>query len=359
MPVNQMKCTLCRSGRIQPYFETKDYLTGRSGTWRYDKCSDCGYVFLNPLPTNAELEDFYNSNENKVHYHVAAEISQKQSKFGQIKKWIKKQVLINHLKVRGLGKTSLLGYIVSFPIARTQKVNLFPVDIDMNDRILEIGSSTGQRIALLKSFGFNNLHANEFNMELSKEISRKFNVESSYVDIRDNSNLSPNSFSFIVASMVLEHVLDPISFINRVYDLLKPGAYFSFSVPNIECLEFKLFGHRLYNLHAPYHLSQFNEDSIRKLLKQFDNIKFHYQEFDRDWVVSARRSYQDNPTIKNKILNLSANNFLRNTMLKLFFRFYRVFGKTSRVTVYARKPLSLQIKKGVSTKRLNEAELQI
>ncbi len=338
MPISHKKCTICKSSKIEFHFETVDYLTERTGHWKYDKCLDCGYVFLNPEPTEQEISEFYNSNYHKVHYHAPVGINVQKSTLEQLKLWLKKQTLINHFNITGLGKKSFIGYLLGLVLVRSMKINLFPASINAKDKILEIGSSTGSRIALLKEYGFHNLHANEFNVELSKDLSKKFNIESSFVDIRMNPHLKANSFDFVVASMVLEHATDPVGFVDRIYDILKPGAYFAFSVPNLECLEFKLFGSRLYALHAPYHLSQFDEASIKKLLGKFENIDFYYQKFDRDWVVSARRTYQEIPTLRNRILSLSENKIIRKTILRLFFSIYGLFGKTSRVSVYARKP---------------------
>ncbi len=339
MSIHYKQCTLCESNNIKPYFETIDYVTGRAGVWKYHKCGDCEYVFLNPGPTAEEISEFYNSNYHKVNYHIPVTVTPQKSTSEKIKTWIGTQGLINHLNVSGFGKKSLLGYVVGFLALRMLRVNLFPSSIQANSKILEIGSSTGHRVAILKEYGFHNIHANEFNVDFSKEIAKRFNVESSHIDIRDNKNLTPNSVDFVVASMVLEHAADPVGFVDRIYEILKPGCYIAFSVPNIDCLEFKLFGSTLYALQAPYHLSQFNENSIKKVFSKFDNISFHYQKFDRDWVVSAHRSYKEKPTLRNRILSLSDNKIVRKTVLKLFFQFYGIFGKTARVSIYARKPL--------------------
>src|SRR5580692_11066382 len=54
MPVEVSDCILCAA----PASEFRSFERVRG--WNYVRCSACGLVFLNPRPTDAELEHFYN-----------------------------------------------------------------------------------------------------------------------------------------------------------------------------------------------------------------------------------------------------------------------------------------------------------
>lgn len=72
------------------------------------------------------------------------------------------------------------------------------------------------------------------------------------------------SFDYIVAGEVLEHLEDPKAFIEGVYKLLKPGGTFAFSTPFEETISQPAVSHE--------HLWAFTLDDFKELLSSFDRF---------------------------------------------------------------------------------------
>jgi SAM-dependent methyltransferase len=94
------------------------------------------------------------------------------------------------------------------------------------------------------------------------------------------------TFSVITMFHVLEHLFDPITYIDAARDLLQPGGRLVIQVPNTACWQFLLFGESWNGLDIPRHLINFKESDLRHLLEDcgFEVLR------------SKHFSLRDNPT---------------------------------------------------------------
>ena len=67
MSVNESKCVICESDSFR--------LKSKNG-YQLDKCSHCGLEFLNPMPNQKQLADFYNT---YFDYRAQPKVTQKNS----------------------------------------------------------------------------------------------------------------------------------------------------------------------------------------------------------------------------------------------------------------------------------------
>jgi SAM-dependent methyltransferase len=77
-----------------------------------------------------------------------------------------------------------------------------------------------------------------------------------------NSGLHTSSFDAVTIWDVLEHVRDPIEFMNACGALLKPGGHLFVNVPNLDSLQARILGAR-WPLLLPEHLNYFNRKSLK------------------------------------------------------------------------------------------------
>jgi len=106
---------------------------------------------------------------------------------------------------------------------------------DRNAAIVDIGSSSGTNLRLLKDLGFSNYHGLDISEEAKKFCAEKQLGNVHIVDIQ-NTDLSKNSYDFILATDVLEHLADDCSAVSRIYSGLKSGGYLLVTVPCFKCL---------------------------------------------------------------------------------------------------------------------------
>lgn len=74
------------------------------------------------------------------------------------------------------------------------------------------------------------------------------------------------SFSLITMFHVLEHLYDPIAYVEAAHRLLAPGGRLVVQVPNAHCWQFVLFGEAWNGLDIPRHLIDFKESDLVSLL---------------------------------------------------------------------------------------------
>lgn len=101
-------------------------------------------------------------------------------------------------------------------------------------RLLDVGPGTGIFLHLAREKGWE-----PFGIDVCPESAEKaaneFDIR---VDVGDFERFAyePESFDAVTMLDVLEHTVDPLSFLRRAYDVLKPGGLLYVAVPNQRCL---------------------------------------------------------------------------------------------------------------------------
>jgi SAM-dependent methyltransferase len=98
--------------------------------------------------------------------------------------------------------------------------------------------------------------------------------------------LPENHYDFIFLDSVLEHVLNPVEYLKKIYTILKPGGIVYVGVPNEDCLfndvrgsVFKLIGKKdlsakIKPFDTPYHVIGFNYNSLPFIINK-SQLKIH------------------------------------------------------------------------------------
>jgi SAM-dependent methyltransferase len=77
----------------------------------------------------------------------------------------------------------------------------------------------------------------------------------------------PGTFGLITMYHVLEHLYDPVTYLEAAHSLLAPGGRLIVQVPNAACWQFLLLGERWNGLDIPRHLIHFKERDLVNLLE--------------------------------------------------------------------------------------------
>jgi SAM-dependent methyltransferase len=160
---------------------------GFDNGFRVVKCvqADCGFVFVNPRPTKQQLNNFYDNFYPMENDTAVA--------------WTKEMVQINREVAHILKNFRVTGHV------------------------LDIGSSFEQFLAEVEKIGS---EGTGIEPSLSAVSYAQAHTKSRIIQgfIEDNE-LEPNSFHAIVSLFLLEHVLEPYKFMERVYRMLKSGRH--------------------------------------------------------------------------------------------------------------------------------------
>jgi SAM-dependent methyltransferase len=130
--------------------------------------------------------------------------------------------------------------------------------------LLEIGVGSGSFLASAQKAGFE-VKGCDLSAAICERAKRAHGVS---IHCGTISTLPGDSrFDIVVINHVLEHVSDPVVFLQDVRRLLASGGFVHIAVPNISCFERMLSGWTSYE---PYHLMYFDKATLQLALKAAD-----------------------------------------------------------------------------------------
>lgn len=223
------KCPLCNSAHLTQVFEDRiDYEFSISNKLNYYKCDNsvCGFVFVYPLPSDAEIQSFYkkytthNLNINISHLNILARFN----KF---------------FKSKSLSK-------------------LF-INTNLSDiKVLDFGCGNGNLLDDLKKIGIKNLFGYDFDAKAL--ISSKLDdlvLFDNYELIHDYGN-----YDYIFLNHVIEHLPDAKLVIENLSKVLNQSGKIVIRTPNSDSFLCFLFKDSWRGWETPRHLGIFNYRNI-------------------------------------------------------------------------------------------------
>ncbi|MDP2950868.1 MAG: hypothetical protein Q8N55_00635, partial [bacterium] len=129
----------------------------------------------------------------------------------------------------------------------------------------------------------------------------------------------------------------PFKNLSKIAQWLKPKGELIISIPYFNGFEFQFFKGFAYGLQLPTHQTFFSQPILKAYFQKlgFKKAKFYHQAFDRDIVVSSQYRFQEKGGAFFKLLGY--NKIIRLIFVKPFVLSLSLLGKTSRLTVRARK----------------------
>jgi len=234
-------CPLCKSTEqadFPIYYDFNDHL------FNGKKCHVCGFIFLSPRPTEAEITKMYSEEyftaddaEHGAHsstdYETAAILGS--VKFPEILGWIQ----------------------------RYHKTGDF----------FEIGCGMGYFLKFVRDNGFraSGIEFSSFGTQAAK---KKFELNVQQGSL-DTVSISPESFDVIFLGDVLEHMVEPIKELQRIYRMLRPNGIVAAEVPSsfnsiigrAAVLMYNIQGKKRFMKLPPYHVNEFTPPTIKRALE--------------------------------------------------------------------------------------------
>jgi 2-polyprenyl-3-methyl-5-hydroxy-6-metoxy-1,4-benzoquinol methylase len=219
-------CPLCADERLRRIYEVV--------TWHQygiEKCRNCGFVFALPRPTAEELDHFYTSAYFErsqstplgyANYRAIAEINARLM-------WREMKVLLDRYSARPR-------------------------------RLLDVGCATGGFLAeaqadLWECLG---VELSDFAIDVAR---REFGLQVLKGDVF-HTDIRVDSFGLVTMWHVLEHIIDPLSTLVRVRELLAPNGLLFIELPNWASVGRRARGAKWSQLKPPEHINFFTPRSL-------------------------------------------------------------------------------------------------
>ncbi|MBU1627074.1 class I SAM-dependent methyltransferase [bacterium] len=243
------KCLICGGSQFEYILSSKDKYNEIKKKYNVLSCLECGYSFTY-LPSDVNPSFFYPDNYRQFKKGLS-----------DIQKWI---------------------YFLYYDL-------FFPVGLFSGGReILDIGSGNGLFSSFLKSKSFKVICV-EKNERLSEFSKKTFCLNVLNCELID-AGFPENYFDVVISRHSMEHIDDIPETLKEIKRVLKKDGRFFLELPNIDSLEFKIFGSNFYHLDLPRHINHFSLVTIKKLLTKY-NFKLKYSGFDNFMPHSFSMSF--------------------------------------------------------------------
>ncbi len=251
-------CPLCGDSDIIPYLETKDYFLSNE-PFTISKCSNCGFLLTNPVPTEKDLGKYYQSDEY---------LSHSKSKKGAFSKIYN---LVRNYSIR-------------------KKYQLISGYVAMGS-ILDIGCGTGEVLKYFADKGWQTQ-----GIEPSDN-ARKYAVEKLGLSVEKEEYIfaiEDKSFDVITMWHVLEHVPTLNERMQQLKCMLKDNGVLIIALPNYESWDAQNFSAKWAAWDVPRHLYHFSKDTFSLLAKKhnFKTTEILPMKFDAFYVSLLSEKYR-------------------------------------------------------------------
>jgi SAM-dependent methyltransferase len=289
------KCPVCRVvERSIAYTGLQDKIFFCApGIWTSWRCASCDVVYLDPRPTQSSIGRAYES-----YYTHQSDEAAKARHDGLLKK-LRRIVPNSYLnKVFGYHLRPafpLAALALEFQPARALATSHFyrhlPAPRNEDDCLLDIGCGDGSFLQAARDL----LNYKVEGLEIDPRartiaLGRGLNIHAGSIP---GAGLKPGAYYQVTLNHVLEHLHEPKSALEEIFNILKPGGRVWISVPNIAAASLERFGSNSRLLEPPRHLVMFDPKSLRSILGRagFQKIELIPQSrrfdfvFEQSWMI--------------------------------------------------------------------------
>lgn len=251
-------CPVCDHNQKELFLQSKNFRITFED-FHIHQCSNCGFKFTSPLPTEEEIGKYYNT-ENYISHSET-----KKGIVNTIYHWVRKYTLGKKLKL----------------VAKYTK----------NKSLLDIGSGSGRFLHHAKTKGW------RVNGIEPDEGARKLSFENLGVEAKAPSeltNIPAKSFDAITMWHVLEHVYNLNEYIDTIKNVLTDEGTLFVAVPNCSSYDAKKYGKYWAAYDLPIHLYHFTPKDIKALFEKHNMklIKVKPMVFDAYYISLESEKYK-------------------------------------------------------------------
>ena len=262
-------CDLCHSDQSEVVIRQRDLLLEvTNDEFTIVKCCRCGLVYLNPRPSKDLLGSYY-----PTVYYPPVQAKAQPPLQQQAKKFsarIKRRVLEEYYGyplASSVGRSRILRRILLWPDKTLRELKgRHPLPWRGEGKVLDIGCGAGGNLKALQDQGWE-----PYGIEISDVAAvhaRALVTGNIHAGTLESAPFAPKTFDLVLMSHSLEHLPSPIDALHRANRLLKDDGLLVVSVPNVNSLEYKLFGRWWFQLDPPRHFYHFGKTTLTTLLTQ-------------------------------------------------------------------------------------------
>lgn len=240
-----LRCGICGGG-FESMLEARDKMYGKSEIFTYGQCEDCECLQCLEIPNDLSMHypsDYYSFR------------NQSRSRFKKFKRKIKLKLIFNH--------PNFLSPIIRVFTKNYERFWTYRrLGIKSTDRILDVGTGTGEHVLELRDAGF--LKATGIDPYIQSDI-----FESGDIIVKKGAlSESLGQFDLITMHHSLEHMNDQTEVLMQATLCLRPGGKLLIRIPTVTSTAFREYKENWFQLDAPRHLYLHSHKSIKLMADQ-------------------------------------------------------------------------------------------
>lgn len=264
----EIKCPACHTAGT--------FIFSKYG-FNHERCQECKTIYTNPRPADDLLIKYYTD-------------------YDAPREWTKLllETDIERKVLQHKPRVDLINETIKLFSNRKKEI------------AVDLGAGTGAFACALKKSGcFDDVIAADFANEC--------------VDACQNNGLTAvkgsieyfndNSVDLLTMNDLIEHLFNPMEFIQKCFSALKSDGFISIACPNGEGFDFKIFKENTVNITPPEHLNYFNPNSLSRLL---ESVGFKVLEKQTPGILDVQIVTRG---VESNNYNLSKNNEYLNFLL--------------------------------------------
>ena len=290
---SESKCPLCNSIGLFS-FKGRDLLYNKPEIYKYMLCSSCAAEYQEPMPTFDEIVRYY-PDDYGVYTKIPPLKHFSFSKLGVL------HYKYNYTDLNIPWLFRLLSPVIS-AFKYRDAIRFIP-----NGKGLDIGCGNGKFIRDMNFLGWQ-FEGVEFN-PIAVDICRQAGLKVFHGDLHTAAFMD-NSFNLVTARQVIEHIPDPVNFMNEIARILKSGGRLLLKTPNSKALGRRWFGMFWFANEIPRHLVLFCPANLNMLAERFGFRQITVKTFTRPRIILKSLDYltgnRGKPYNKRKFFRLLA-----------------------------------------------------
>ena len=296
--VDVPNCLLCGAPGTVLYERLSDRVFLVPGQWAIRRCagSDCGLLWLNPMPAPEEVHRIYEC------YYTHAERPRAPGFLGRVLAATRRGYLANQFGYRHSASTvdRLLGILPWLVPGRPAELNFSVMWLDSGPsassqlarRLLDVGAGSGWLVDNFRSVGWQ-AEGIDFDPRAVQR-ARERGLHVHHGGFAEQS-FPEASFNAVTMSHSLEHVHDPVAWLAEARRVLRPGGRLALATPNSRSFMHRRFRESWFPLEPPRHLYLFNREALARALDRagFRRFRIFTSARDAAGVYLASRSIRE------------------------------------------------------------------
>jgi SAM-dependent methyltransferase len=234
------RCPACDSPSANLLFTATDRRWATTDkTFSIVECSGCRLIRLYPQPTPGELNSYYPPDYWKPPEH-------------DLHDWLRQ-------KYRRVALSDCISFVERALDESTELSN------GKRGLLLDVGCGDGFLLHVLAAHGKGPLVGVDFSLDAATAAWREHHVPVICGSLT-SAPFADESCSLITMFQVLQHLYNPVDYLDTAHRLLAPEGRLIVQVPNAACWQFLLFGDKWHDMDVPRQLLHFRAADLETLL---------------------------------------------------------------------------------------------